>query len=140
MPVLAPGAMPLWSTSLSVQPGIEHLGYYRHRVADMLADVRMGESDRFDMALAVGEALSNAYDHADDACGCRLTVTAYADRIVIEVRDSGCGFELAEGDEPTATRERGRGIRLMRMLVDSVEVRRRVESPGTLVRLIKMLV
>lgn len=140
VPVLAPGAMPLWSTSLSVQPGIEHLAYYRHRVADMLADVRMGEGDRFDMALAVGEALSNAYDHADDACGCRLTVTAYADRIVVEVRDSGCGFELGDGDEPEASRERGRGIRLMRMLVDSVEVRRRVESRGTLVRLIKMLV
>ncbi len=32
-----------------------------------------------------------------------------------------------------------RGIKLMRMLVDSVEVRRRADAPGTQVRLIKLV-
>lgn len=68
-----------------------------------------------------------------------MTVIAYTDRVVIEVRDCGCGFEIADGEEPPESRERGRGIRLMRMLVDSVDVRRRVDAPGTQVRLIKMI-
>ncbi len=139
VPVLKPGAMPLWSKSFSVRQGIEHLGYYRHRIADMVSTLPMSDSDRFDMALAAGEALSNAYDHANGAAGCMMMVIAYPDRVVVEVRDNGCGYEIAPDEEPDESEERGRGIRLMRMLVDSVEVRRRTDAQGTLVRLIKLL-
>lgn len=138
VPVLKPDAMPLWSKSVSVNEGIENLGYYRHRLVDLMATVPMSDSDRFDTALAVGEALSNAYDHAGGV-GCMMMVMAYRDRVVIEVRDGGKGYEIADDEEPTESEERGRGIRLMRMLVDSVEVRRRRDAPGTLVRLIKLL-
>ncbi len=68
-----------------------------------------------------------------------MSVIAYADRVVIEVRDCGCGFEIGGDEEPVESRERGRGIRLMRMLVNSVEVRRRTDVPGTEVRLIKLI-
>ena len=68
-----------------------------------------------------------------------MTIAAYADRVVVDVRDCGCGFEIAPNEEPPKSRERGRGIRLMRMLVDSVEVRRRTDAPGTRVRLIKLI-
>ena len=139
VPVLAPGAMPLWSKSVSIKQGVEHLGYYRHRVADLMATVPMSDSDRFDMALAAGEALSNAYDHANGAAGCMMMVIAYPDRVVVEVRDNGEGYEIAPDEEPDESEERGRGIKLMRMLVDSVEVRRRRDAHGTLVRLIKLL-
>lgn len=138
VPLLKPGAMPLWSKSVSVREGVENLGYYRHRVSDMMASLPMSESDRFDMALATGEALSNAYDHANGGAGCMMMVIAYSDRVVVEVRDCGCGYEIAPTEEPDESEERGRGIRLMRMLVDSVEVRRRREATGTLVRLIKL--
>lgn len=139
VPLLEPGAEPLWSKSVSVREGVEHLGYYRHRVADMLSTLPLSRDDCFDTALAAGEALSNAYDHADGACGCVMTMHAYADRVVIEVRDCGCGYEIAPDEEPDTTEDRGRGIRLMRMLVDSVEVRRRPDAHGTLVRLIKLI-
>lgn len=139
VPVLRPGALPLWSKSMSVLPGIEHLGYYRHRVVELLSGLRMEDSAQFDTALAVGEALSNAYDHACGAKGCTMTVSAYSDRVVIEICDNGCGFQIAEDEEPCASEERGRGIKLMRMLVDSVEIRRRDNAPGTLVRLVKLL-
>ena len=140
VPVLAPDVLPLWSKSLAVREGVENLGYYRHRVADMLSELPMSRDDCFDTALAVGEALSNAYDHACGSAGCVMTVHAYPDRVVIEVRDCGCGFEIAADEEPPETENRGRGIRLMRMLVDSVEVRKRVDAKGTLVRLIKLIV
>ena len=138
IPVLAPGAMPIWTTSLAIDGGIEQLGRYRHRVAELLASLPLSRDACFDTALATGEALSNAFDHAC-ADGATCTIHAYPDRVVIEVRDCGCGFEIAADEEPVESEERGRGIRLMRMLVDSVEVRRRSDGPGTLVRLIKLI-
>lgn len=137
VPVLSPNASPLWSKTVSVCEGVEHLGYYRHRVADMLATLPLSADECFDTALAAGEALSNAYDHAC-ALGCALTVNAYADRVVIEVSDQGCGYQISSDEEVEATEERGRGIKLMRMLVDSVEVARRPGGAGTVVRLIKL--
>lgn len=139
VPVLAPDAPPLWSKGFAIRPGVEHLGYYRHRVADLLETLQLSRDECFDVALAAGEALSNAYDHACDARGCTMTMVAYADRVVIEVTDCGCGYEIAPGEEPPESRERGRGIRLMRMLVDSVDVCRRTDAPGTQVRLIKLI-
>ncbi len=139
VPVLAPDVPPLWSKSFAVRAGVENLGYYRHRVAELLDSLPLNRDDCFDTALAVGEALSNAYDHACDAVGCTMSVTAYADRVVVDVNDCGCGYEIASGEEPPESRERGRGIRLMRMLVDSVDVSRRTDARGTRVRLIKLL-
>lgn len=139
VPVLAADVPPLWSKSFAIRPGVENLGYYRHRVSDLLGTLPMGRDECFDTALAVGEALSNAYDHADGARGCSMAVTAYPDRVVVEVNDGGCGFEIAADEEPPESRERGRGIRLMRMLVDSVDVRKRVDARGTQVRLIKLI-
>lgn len=140
VPVLAPDAAPAWSKSIAVKEGIENLGFYRHWVADALSTLALGRDASFDVALATGEALANAYDHAGDAAGCTLTAHAYEDRVVIEVRDSGCGFEIADDEEPEESEERGRGIKLMRLLVDSVEVRRRTDARGTLVRLTKLIV
>ena len=37
-----------------------------------------------------------------------------------------------------ASEERGRGIKLMRMLVDNVEVARRTDGAGTRVRMVKL--
>lgn len=139
VPVLAPDAPPVWSKSFAVREGVENLGYYRHRVADLLERVPLTRDERFDTALATGEALSNAYDHACGACGCTLVVQAYADRVVIEVRDCGCGYEIGADEEPVMSEERGRGVRLMRLLVDSVEVARRDDGRGTRVRLVKLI-
>ena len=40
--------------------------------------------------------------------------------------------------EPVASEERGRGIKLMRMLVDNVEVARRTDGAGTRVQMVKL--
>ena len=138
-PLPAPDAPARWTTSLAVRTGVENLGFYRHRLTELLAGAPLSRDACFDVTLAVGEALSNAYDHARDAEGATLTVAAYDDRVVVEVRDRGCGYEIAADDEPVVTEARGRGIRLMRMLVDSVEVRRRSDGPGTIVRLVKLV-
>lgn len=138
---LAPGTMPLWSTTLRVDG--RTLSDARCRVGALLEDLGFSDDDAFDMELACGEALGNAWDHASDdhtGCGVLATVTAYPDRVVVDVEDHGCGFELGDDDDPPEARcaERGRGIRLMRLLVDSVSIRRRPQGTGTLVRLVKL--
>lgn len=139
IPLISPDVPPLWSKSFAIRQGVEHLAEYRHRIAELLGTLPLTREECFDVALAAGEALSNAYDHACDGAGGSMTVYAYPDRVVIEVRDCGCGFELAADEEPVESTERGRGIKLMRMLVDSVDVRRRTDVPGTQVRLIKLM-
>ena len=138
VPALSPGELPQWSKSMQVQEGVEHLGAYRHRVVELLEGLPMTNEDRYDTALAASEALGTAYDHAC-AAGCVIAMRAYRDRVVIEVLDCGCGFELSDDEVPAESEERGRGIRLMRLLVDSVEVRRRTDARGTMTRLVKLL-
>ena len=120
-----------------MQQGIENLPYYRHRVAELLESLPLRRDERYDVALALGEALGNAYDHAGGV-GCILTVQAYGDRVVLEVLDRGAGYSIDGASEPVTSEERGRGIKLMRMLVDNVEVARRTDGAGTRVRMVKL--
>lgn len=137
VPELAPNELPMWSKSVSVCEGIENLPRYRHRVSELLEPLPLARDARYDMALAAGEALGNAYDHAAGV-GCVLTVRAYSDRVVVEVVDGGAGFAIDATEVPEESEERGRGIKLMRLLVDGVEVRRRTDGQGTQVRLVKL--
>ena len=67
VPVLSAGTPPLWSRSISVAEGVENLGLYRHRLVEMMEELPMGRDAVYDTALAAGEALGNAYDHAGGA-------------------------------------------------------------------------
>ena len=94
-----------------------------------------------DVEIALTEACTNVLDHAN--IGDEYEVTAGLDDTgcVIEVIDTGRGFDAehlghAEAD-PSA--EEGRGIQLIRALVDRVHFKSRTES-GTIVRLEKELV
>lgn len=129
IPAIPVGELPRWSKSVEVRQGIENLPYYRHRIAELLESLPLRRDERYDVALASGEALGNAYDHAG-GIGCVLTVQAYGDRVVVEVLDRGAGYSIDETSEPVASEERGRGIKLMRMLVDNVEVARRTDGAG----------
>ena len=89
------------------------------------------------MCLAVGEALGNAVDHTCEG-GVLATVSAYPDRAIVEVTDCGQGF-IPEDDEPDVPlcAERGRGIKLMRLLADSLVISQK-PTGGTVVRLVKL--
>jgi anti-sigma regulatory factor (Ser/Thr protein kinase) len=116
------------------------LSQTRAQVREWLGSLRLSENEVFDMTLACGEAIGNAVDHG---CGCALvTLTAWPDRAIMEITDCGCGFDCAPGEVPAPEHgglERGRGISLMRLLVDSVEISSRARGEGTLVRLTKMI-
>lgn len=140
VPVLDPSVHPLWSRSLRID--LTRLSEARSWVERMLTRLPLSSDEVFDMTLASGEALGNAVDHACCDEGICITVTSYPDRVVIEVSDCGEGFELSQDEEAAPEHggeERGRGIRLMRLLVDSVSIARKRVGQGTVVSLVKML-
>ena len=90
--------------------------------------------------VALTEALSNAIlrGNADDATKeVRVRVEFVDGRLIVEVEDEGIGFDLeACTEDPTTPenigREDGRGLYLMRALMDRVE---RFRTDGNVVRL-----
>lgn len=93
-----------------------------------------------DIEVALTEACTNVLDHAADGDEYEVVAGVNDANCVIEVIDRGRGFD-AEGlgnleAEPTA--EQGRGIQLIRALVDKVHFRSRPET-GTIVHLEKQL-
>ncbi len=85
--------------------------------------------------VALAEAISNAIlrgNGDDPAKYVHVSARVDAERLVVEVADEGGGFDLdrAEVDPTTPEnidREDGRGLYLMRKLMDRVE---RVDAPG----------
>jgi serine/threonine-protein kinase RsbW len=90
--------------------------------------------------VALTEALSNAIlrgNHDDTARSVHVRADVDGSRLVLEVRDEGAGFDLeACTEDPTTPenllREDGRGLYLMRRLMDRVE---RYTDGGNVVRL-----
>ena len=137
------GESPLCVRTMSVPCDPSSMAETRRAVAEMLASLELPRDLTYDLVLALGEALGNAFDHGGGALedgAVTVTVAIYRDRIAMEVSDRGCGCSYAEGDElPMPSEERGRGIRLMLMLADSVDIQARAGGKGTCVRLVKMI-
>lgn len=141
VPLLDASVHPLWQSSMIVYP--DKLAEARRWAVHMLERVSLSHDDIFDMTLAAGEALGNAVDHAHCSDGCiYLTLATYPDRVVVEVSDCGCGYALSDSEEAvleTGSEERGRGIKLMRMLVDVVSIQKKQSGSGTVVHMEKLL-
>lgn len=138
VPDLSPHALPKWRTTFPVDAN--DLSSARDRVSELMRELPFSDDDVFDMTLACGEALGNAVDHTCSA-GVLTTFTAYDDRVIVDVTDCGEGFELAADEEPPdkgPDAERGRGIKLMRMLADAVSIAPKPYGVGTVVSLVKM--
>lgn len=93
-----------------------------------------------DLQVALTEAAANVLDHSQGEDDYEVSVGIDDEVCVVEVYDRGRGFDAAElgrmNAEPDA--ERGRGIQLMRTLVDGVKFESRPEA-GTVVHLVKKL-
>lgn len=95
----------------------------------------------FDFILAFGEALGNAFCHGTSKGGkttVYVTFAGYDDRAVVEVSDLGCGCKYVDGTLPIPSETRGRGIRLMHLLADAVQIQKSERGVGTKVTLVKM--
>ena len=132
---LAEGTMPRWHLGIKIDAS--SLSQARDRLREMLVTLPLSEEEIFDVTLAAGEAMGNAVLHTPKQTGA-LTVSAYNDRVVIEAVDDGPGYSIAPDEEPETTYEHGRGIKMMRMLVDSVDISRKRFGTGTVARLTKL--
>lgn len=130
---------PLWSQSLDVEPNVNSFSEVRDEVSAIIEPLGFPESAVFDVKVALGEALANAVRHGMPSSGDNhvvVDVTAYQDRVVIDVSDRGIGFDGAHVGSSDVYAPSGRGIMFMRALMDKVEFMPR-EGGGTTVRLVK---
>lgn len=135
---LAPGTHPISQITFKVDP--DNICDARLRVRLRMQPLPFTSDQKFDIELALGEALGNAIDHACEK-GVLTTVSSYSDRIVIDVSDCGDGFSISDDEEPPEVgqfAERGRGVKLMRLLMDAVSIQQKPSGNGTVVRLVKM--
>ncbi|MDP3713360.1 MAG: ATP-binding protein [Mycobacteriales bacterium] len=93
-----------------------------------------------DIEVALTEACTNVLDHVADGEEYEVSAGINGSECLIEVRDAGSGFDHAQHGfaEAAASAEGGRGIQLMRALVDRVQFES-VPGDGTIVHLEKRL-
>ena len=99
------------------------------RILEAVQPLGLDSDQLSDLAIALAEALSNAAVHGHGLDGRRQVRVAVAvqphQRAVIEVRDSGNGFDSGAVSDPTDPARvlvpGGRGVFLMRQLVDRLE-------------------
>jgi stage II sporulation protein AA (anti-sigma F factor antagonist) len=129
----------LWHEDLEMVADVNNLAGLRERVSELIEPLDFAESALFDIKVALGEALANAIRHgstgADDV-PVHVGVSAYEDRVTLEVRDSGSGFSEMPYPSEDLYAPGGRGIMFMRALMDRVEFDS-PESGGTRVMLVK---
>ena len=96
----------------------------RHSFAEWLSEVRVKESVADDLVAAVGELCANAVRAAESKAELLARVESHS--VVVEVVDDGEGLDCDLPEEPPAPHaESGRGLYLVRQLVDVLWIRRR---------------
>jgi serine/threonine-protein kinase RsbW len=111
----------------------------RHLTQDALSDIGADPSDSHDIELALAEACANVLDHAGPGDAYDVDVIIGPYNCVIRVVNVGQGFDTQDAPpmaDPDA--EAGRGVPLMRQLMDGVRVTSEPER-GTVVQLVKNL-
>lgn len=115
-------------------PVIRHLARYA------LEEMGVTRTISYDVQLALSEACANVLDHAGDGDSYEVSITIGADRCELRITDTGRGFDhVSIGDDRAGPEDvRGRGLALMRALMDGVDFTSEPEQ-GTLVTLTKHL-
>jgi anti-sigma regulatory factor (Ser/Thr protein kinase) len=128
------------SLALSLPRDEQTVPVARHIVRNAMEQVGVEETCVYDVELAMSEASTNVLLHSGpgDQYIVRLDLNDHLG--VIRVIDVGHGFDSAklQTEAPLLEAERGRGLGLMRALVDRVDFTSRPEA-GTIVTLEKAL-
>ncbi|HUQ39187.1 MAG TPA: ATP-binding protein [Acidimicrobiales bacterium] len=116
----------------------------RRAIAGYLEEMGGGPEDIDDVVLALDEACANVIRHAlpsQPQANFQLSAQVDDDEIIVEVTDAGCGFPVdavtGQPDDPESTS--GRGLRMIRHLMTTVEVESPTAEGGTRLRMRKRL-
>lgn len=119
----------------------EMLPLIRKRVDEFARTMPFTEDELHDIKLAVGEAGANAIKHgmSDGSCRVEIEMEKQPGGLKISISDHGCGFDPQNAKVASNEQldESGRGISVMRALMD--EVKFKPAHPGTRVELLKRL-
>ena len=135
-PEFPPGAEPLeFELVLPMKADTEIVAA---RVAEEVAAYASLDKDTVDrIKMALIEACINAFEHSGAESGkVRLRYILSPEKIELFVQDEGKGFRGGHGGEESK-RNRGWGLKLIRELVDDVEIA--TGERGTVVRMVKYL-
>jgi len=130
---------PLWVERITLPASADTLAAARARVCEMLESLSIPETSLFDIRVAVGEALANAIRHGSPGGAADMIsaeLSAFSDRIMIRVSDSGSGFDGCASPSGDLYAASGRGVMFMRALMDQVEFESCTDG-GTVVTLVK---
>ena len=96
----------------------------RDWAATAAADFGLADDDAFQVKLATSEAVTNAIVHGSGAQGDTVLLGAYEQEgaLVFEVRDSG--VEPSRANAPARLADGGRGLELVQMVMDDVQLTR----------------
>jgi serine/threonine-protein kinase RsbW len=120
---------------------IEAISPFLEQLMHFIKSFRSGDGGEVDIEIAVREALANAVIHGnqeDPKKRVRVTSRCSDDgQVFITIRDEGRGFDSRTVPDPTTPENvlssHGRGIYLMRMLMDEISF----EQDGTVVKMCK---
>jgi serine/threonine-protein kinase RsbW len=112
----------------------------RHIAVSAMTEIGVMEDCTHDIAIAMTEACTNVLRHSGPGDEYEVSLEVDGDQCVIRVVDTGRGFDSASlgFEHADSSAEQGRGIQLMRALVDSVKFISKPEA-GTIVHLEKTL-
>lgn len=101
-----------------------YLSFVRRGIRNLAESMGFPREDVNDVEMAVSEAVTNSVEHGvtsgsepEVVVKCR----AHGDLLVVEVEDAGLAQSLPKCPEPSIAEERGRGVLMMRALMDECE-------------------
>jgi anti-sigma regulatory factor (Ser/Thr protein kinase) len=124
---------------LSIDADLRRLREAREWAEQAAKEFGFGADDCYQFKLAMSEAVANAIQHGSAGTEDPIHISARAcrDALVFEVRDTGVYVEPEEPDEPVEMSERGRGLVVVSLVMDEMEL-----SPGedgSVLRFVKRL-
>jgi serine/threonine-protein kinase RsbW len=129
-----------FDVAISLPQEVASVTLVRHVVASALESFGLTSECVDDIQLALSEACANVVDHAATEDEYSVELHVDEQRCELRVRNDGEGFDvtgLAE-EMPDPTSARGRGVAIMRAVMDRVDFAHE-EEEGTMVRLVKAL-
>ena len=127
---------------LTIPARPEYISLCRLALAGVSRTRGLDDETVADLKLALTEACTNSIRHAYPQGDGTVEVVydVLPDRLVIEVADTGSGFDLLEREEAAdQLTEGGLGMAIMRALADELELTRGADGRGSRLRLIKLL-
>ncbi|MGN6242892.1 MAG: ATP-binding protein [Motilibacteraceae bacterium] len=135
----ASGSAPQLELSVNLPRESGSVPVVRRLAAQALRSFGVAERDVDEVQLAITEACANVIDHAAESETYEVMVELAADRCAITVVDQGGGFDATTVPADAHDHaESGRGMTLMRALVDNVDFTSQPQA-GAVVHMVKNL-